>query len=152
MSDLPSENGNDKPSSDASSVQPSNELSVAKPSVPSKEVAREPRPAVVPPIDIYDSGDGLVLIADLPGVSGETVDVQVQDNKLTLFGRLAGAVPEDAEPLHREFLEADFMRSFILSDDVDHERIDASMSGGVLTVKLPRVERSKPRKIDVRVD
>ena len=110
------------------------------------------RPAIVPPIDIYDSGDGLVLVADLPGVSGDTVDVQVQDNKLTLFGRLVGAVPEDAQPLHREFMEADFLRSFILSDDVDHERIEAAMSGGVLTVKLPRVERAKPRRIDVRID
>ena len=121
--------------------------------LPSKKTEQdEQRPAVVPPIDIYESDEGLVLVADLPGVSGDTVDVQVQDNKLTLFGRLAGEVPDDAQPLHREFIEADFLRSFILSDDVDHDRIEAAISGGVLTVKLPRVERAKPRKIDVRVD
>lgn len=139
-----------KPTADSA---PTGELSIPPAQrLPRPKPAETDRPAVVPPIDIFDSGDGLILVADLPGVSGETVDVQVQDNKLTLFGRLAGEVPDDAEPLHREFLEADFLRSFILSDDVDHERIEAAMSGGVLTVKLPRVERAKPRKIDVRID
>lgn len=149
---------NDGVGSEASGHEvPRNELSI--PPAPTAETvpaarpeAAEERPAVIPPIDIYDSGEGLVLVADLPGASGETVDVQVQDNKLTLFGRLVGAVPDDARPLHREFVEADFLRSFILSDDVDHDRIEASMSGGVLTVRLPQVERSKPRKIDVRID
>lgn len=139
--------------SDQDTTPKNGELSVPPAqSLPAPKPVETERPAVVPPIDIFDSGDGLVLVADLPGVSGETVDVQVQDNKLTLFGRLAGEVPDDAKPLHREFLEADFLRSFILSDDVDHERIEAAMSGGVLTVKLPRVERAKPRKIDVRID
>lgn len=154
MSESSDTNGNGNGTA-SESARSAGELSVKrKPtaeSLPAPSDERQ-RPAVVPPIDIYDSGEGLVLVADLPGVSGDTVDVQVQDNKLTLFGRLVGAVPEDAQPIHREFLEADFLRSFILSDDVDHDRIEASMSGGVLTVKLPRVERAKPRKIDVRID
>jgi len=74
-----------------------------------------------PPIDIYETEEGLVLFADLPGVSAETLDLQIQDNKLTLFGRVASAVGENAELLHREYEEGDFLRSFILSDGVDHE-------------------------------
>ena len=111
-----------------------------------------PRLLVMPPIDIYETPEGLTLVADMPGVAGDGVDVQVQDNKLTLYGRATAAVPDDAIAVHREFPEADFLRSFILSDDVDHDRIEASLTGGVLSVSLPRVPRSKPRKIDVSVD
>ena len=117
--------------------------------------SREPqptRPLVMPPIDIFETAEGLTLVADLPGVSGDGVDVQVQDSKLTIYGRAADAVPEDAVAVHREFPEADFLRSFILSDDVDHERIEASLNAGVLTVSLPRTPRSKPRKINVATD
>lgn len=110
------------------------------------------RPLVMPPIDIFETAEGLTLVADVPGVSGEGVDVQVQDSKLTLYGRAAASVPEDAVAVHREFPEADFLRSFILSDDVDHDRIEASLNAGVLTVTLPRTPRSKPRKIDVSTD
>lgn len=105
-----------------------------------------------PPIDIFETEEGLVLHADLPGVSVETLDLQVQDNKLTLFGRNQPAVPEGARPLHREYEEGDFLRSFILSDEVDHERISATMSNGVLKVVLPRAARAEPRRIEVSSD
>src|SRR6478736_2418518 len=78
-----------------------------------------------PPIDIFDNGEGLVLRADLPGVSGETLELQVQDNKLTLFGRVADQAPTDAQLIHQEYRVGDYLRSFILSEDVDHERISA---------------------------
>ena len=112
----------------------------------------EPRPLVTPPIDIYESDDGLVLVADLPGVSGESVDVRVQDNRLVLYGRVGERPAADATYAHREFLDADFLRSFILSDDVDHERIEASLNNGVLRVLLPRASRGTARRIEVAVD
>lgn len=102
-----------------------------------------------PPIDIFDTEEGLVLHADLPGVSTETLELQVQDNKLTLFGRVESPVPAEARGMHREYEEGDYFRSFILSDDVDHERISARMSNGVLVVTLPRAPRSTPRKIPI---
>lgn len=105
-----------------------------------------------PPIDIFETEEGLVLHADLPGVSVETLDLQVQDNKLTLFGRVRSTLPAGARPLHREYEEGDFLRSFILSDEVNHERISATMSNGVLKVVLPRASRAEPRKIQVSTD
>jgi HSP20 family protein len=63
-----------------------------------------------PPIDIYETKDGLVLRADLPGVTLETLDLQVQNNKLTLFGRVASAQPDDAELIHQEYREGDYLR------------------------------------------
>ena len=103
------------------------------------------RPVVTPPIDIFDGGKGLVLVADLPGVSGETVDVQVHDSRLSLFGRLETELPTDAVPVHEEFAVADFLRSFILGERIDHDAIGAAMSDGVLTIELPRAEPTQPR-------
>ena len=105
-----------------------------------------------PPIDIYETEEGLVLHADLPGVSIETLDLQVQDNKLTLFGRVASTDDDQGEILHREYGGGDFLRSFILSDDVDHDRIRATLNHGVLQVVLPKAPKTKPRRIEVNTD
>lgn len=105
-----------------------------------------------PPIDIFETADGLVLRADLPGVSVETLELQIQDNRLTLFGRVRHSVPAEAVSVHREYELGDFLRSFILSDDVDHDRITAKMSRGVLEVSLPRNEPTEPRRIQVKAD
>lgn len=109
----------------------------------------EPRLLFNPPIDIYETPDGLVLYADLPGVDSEGLDLQVQNNRLTLFGRVTTDAPESAQMLHQEYHVGDFLRSFILSDEVDHERIQAKLTNGVLRVELPRAPRAKPRRIEV---
>jgi HSP20 family protein len=113
------------------------------------ETAEEPRFLFTPPIDIYETADGLVLHADLPGVSIKTLELQVQDNKLTLFGRVDPVVPPQARPLHQEYAVGDFLRSFILSEEVDHERITATMTNGVLKVVLPKAAQTKLRRIEV---
>ena len=105
-----------------------------------------------PPIDIYETDDGLVLQADLPGVSVDTLELQVQDNKLTLFGRVKPFVPDNARLAHREFQVGDFLRSFILSEEVDHDRITATLNNGVLKVVLPHAPKTKPRRIEVNTD
>ncbi|REJ72046.1 MAG: Hsp20/alpha crystallin family protein [Planctomycetota bacterium] len=103
-----------------------------------------------PPIDIYEDQDGLVLRADLPGVSVDTLELQVQDNKLTLFGRVSTSVPKDAKLIYQEYHVGDFLRSFILSDQVNHEQTSAKLSEGVLELTLPRVTQSEPRRIPIR--
>ncbi len=115
----------------------------------STEAAAPSRLLFNPPIDIYETPDGLVLYADLPGVDSEGLDLQVQDNRLTLFGRVASTAAEPAEILHQEYQDGDFLRSFILSDEVDHDRIQAKLVNGVLRVELPRAPRAKPRRIEV---
>jgi HSP20 family molecular chaperone IbpA len=110
------------------------------------------RTLFTPPIDIYESDEGLVLIADLPGVSVKTLELQVQNNKLTLLGRVTNPGPSNARLLHKEYDEGDFLRSFILSEDVDHERITARLNDGVLEVVLPRASKTTPRRIEVNTD
>ena len=102
-----------------------------------------------PQIDIFETPDGLVLRADLPGVSLDTLDLQVQNNRLTLFGRVPDQEGPDARLIHQEYREGDFLRSFILSENVDHDRISARLSNGVLEVFLPHAPKSQPRKIEV---
>lgn len=103
-----------------------------------------------PPVDIYATTEGLVLLADLPGVSTGSLELQIQDNKLTLLGRCQPVAPEGGVLRHKEYEEGDFLRSFILSEDVDHERITARLTHGVLEVVMPRAARAAPRKINVK--
>ena len=110
-----------------------------------------PRLLFHPSIDIYEIPDGLVLYADLPGVTSEGLDLQVQDNRLTLFGRTQQS-DDDGAVVHEEYKVGDFLRSFILSDEVDHDRISARLNNGVLRVELPRASRSQPRRIEVTTE
>lgn len=116
---------------------------------PQPEPPSVPRAIVMPPIDIYETAEGLVLIADLPGVSPPTLELQVQDNRLTLLGRVASYPGEPGISRHEEFEQADYLRSFILSEEVDHERISAKLVNGVLEVRLPRMPKTPPRRIQV---
>ena len=121
-------------------------------SPPDDATAPVERYVFTPPLDIYETEEGLVLHADLPGVSLETLELQVQDNKLTLFGRVLPHVPEGAQIRHQEFEVGDFLRSFILSEEVDYERISAKLNNGVLRVVLPKAQKSEPRRIAVNSD
>ena len=105
-----------------------------------------------PPIDIFETAEGLVLLADLPGVTLESLELQVQDNKLTLFGKVKSEIPRDARLIHQEYALGHFLRSFILSDEVDHERITARLNQGVLEVVLPQLRKSEPRRIQVTTE
>jgi HSP20 family molecular chaperone IbpA len=111
--------------------------------------ANPQRYVFTPQIDIFETADGLVLRADLPGASLETLDLQVQNNRLTLFGRVPDATGPDARLTHQEYREGDFLRSFILSENVDHDRISAKLANGVLEVFLPHAPKTEARKIEV---
>jgi HSP20 family protein len=110
---------------------------------------RAPRLVFTPPIDIYETEDGLVLMADLPGVSLDSLELQVQNNKLTLLGRVKPPVPADGELRYQEYQIGDFLRSFILSDEVDHDRVTATLNNGVLKVWLPKAKKAQARRIQV---
>ena len=130
------------------------QIPVNLPPTPTETVAPAPRDRTLftPPIDIYESDEGLVLIADLPGVSIKTLELQVQNNKLTLLGRVTNPAPANARLLHKEYEDGDFLRSFILSEEVDHNRITAKLNNGVLEVVLPKAATTPPRRIQVNSD
>jgi len=132
-----------------SEPQDTNRMDESQSMIPSPAESLTPRLLFNPPIDIYETPDGLVLYADLPGVNADGLDLQVQDNRLTLFGRIQQPESEGLTVVHQEYQMGDYLRSFILSDEVDHDRIQAKLSNGVLRVELPRAARAKPRRIEV---
>lgn len=116
------------------------------------EPGRPAPPTVVrtPPIDIFEEPDGLTLLADLPGVAEDSVAIELEENLLTLRARVCCPVPEGAEPMLEEFPVGAFQRTFILSDEVDRARISAELKSGVLRLLMPKAERARPRRIEIR--
>jgi len=104
---------------------------------------------IAPPVDIYETEAALVVVADLPGVQKDAVDVRVEDGVLTIKGRSSYNSPADL--LREEFNLSGYYRQFQLSDEVDQDKISAESKNGVLTVKLPKAEKSKPQRIKVKV-
>lgn len=103
---------------------------------------------VTPNVDIYETGDAYTLLAELPGVGREGLHLTVEGNELTLLGRRENN-GLNSGALWRESLEADYRRVFELNPAIDARGIEAKLEQGFLTVRLPKSERAKPRKITV---
>jgi HSP20 family molecular chaperone IbpA len=101
-----------------------------------------------PPVDIYEDDQGLVVVADLPGVEPGGLDVRVEQGVLTLQGRARALA--SGTPLHREYELTGFFRQFQLPEEIDAGRIEAALTQGVLTLRLPRAAPAPPRRIQVR--
>ena len=128
------------------------EHTVAAPEVqksPMTESTRHHERYVAPPVDIYETPDGLVVLADVPGVAKEALEVRVDHNVLTIRGQVRRGIP--GEVTDREYDLSNFFRQFELSDKVDQSQITADLKSGVLTLHLPKAEEAKPRQIEVRV-
>ena len=112
---------------------------------PAREVTRHSERYAVPPVDIYEEGQALIVLADLPGVPKEGLSVQVEQGILTIEGRVDRDTPGDT--LSREFSYGSFFRQFRLTESIDRERIRAKFVNGVLRLELPKAEAAKPRRI-----
>ncbi len=117
---------------------------------PSAEGTADSRNSHTPLIDIHEGPEGLILEADLPGATEEGVLIQLEENVLTLHAHVSTPGPDGARVLHEEYRVADFHRSFILSDEVERSRIAAELRNGVLRLTLPKAERAKTRRIEIK--
>ena len=111
----------------------------------------EPQPAreyVSPEVNIFETNDGYVLEAEMPGVSKEGLEITLEGNEMTLVGRRKDDVAP-GEPLFRERALADYRRVFELDPAIDTAKIAAKIDQGLLTLTLPKSERVKPRRIAV---
>lgn len=120
----------------------------------SREGARPsaPQEYYLPAVDAMETDEELVLIADMPGVGPESLEVTVEEGVLTLHGRVAPRTVETQETLQQEFVSGDYYRQFRLPREFAADKIDASLKAGVVTIRIPRDEKAKPRKIPVRID
>jgi len=106
---------------------------------------------LVPPVDIWEDNDGIMLKADLPGVSKEGLSVGVDGETLTIEGAVSLGEPAKLKDVYAEVRVARYRRSFVLGRDLDTEKIAASLKNGVLELRIPKLEAAKPRRIPVRV-
>lgn len=105
-----------------------------------------------PPVDIFEDAEGITLLADLPGVSKERLNLQVEHDSLTVDGEAGIDMPEGMEALYADVRCTHYRRSFTLSRELDTGGISANLRDGVLRVHIPKRAEARPRRIEVRVD
>lgn len=117
----------------------------------SSELQRQPERdnAQRPAVDIYEDAAEIILKADLPGVSRDRLDVQVDGNNLTIEGQVTINMPEGMEALYADVNATHFRRSFTLSSELEVGKIKAEMNNGELTLHLPKRAELQPRKIEI---
>ena len=106
-------------------------------------------PVRTPATDIYETEHGIVVVADMPGVSDKGLEVTLENHVLTLVGRTEWRGPEGREALHREFGPVEYRRTFTLAEDLDREKITARIKAGQVQVTLPKAAKAQPRRITV---
>jgi len=109
-------------------------------------------PSLLPPVDIFEDAGGITLLADLPGVAREDLSIGVDGRSLTIEAPLKLGEASSLTAVYAEVRANHFRRSFELSSDLDTGKIDAGLRNGVLTLRIPKLEQAKPRRIDVRVE
>jgi len=102
-----------------------------------------------PTVDIWESEQALVLQADVPGVKKDDVEINLDQDVLTISGRVSLDDYNGLRPVYSEFNVGNFFRRFSLGETIDQAAITADMEEGVLTVTLPKKEKAQPRKITV---
>jgi HSP20 family protein len=112
--------------------------------------ATRAQPSFLPYTDIYEREDAIIVEAQMPGVSPEAVEVNLEGNELTIAGRVDKAPIEGHELSYAEYEVGDYERKFRIAVPVDADNIDATMKNGVLHVVLPKAEEARPHKIEVK--
>jgi HSP20 family molecular chaperone IbpA len=108
------------------------------------------RRTFIPRVDIYETEDSIVLLADMPGVSEDSIDITLERDQLNIKGYVNMTDLADYEQRYSEYAIGDYRRSFTLSDEVNKDEIEATLKNGVLKISLTKAETAKLRKISVR--
>ena len=122
-------------------------------STPPQDSPAEAReaPALRPRVDIREDGTGITLVADLPGVPKDRLELRVEGDQLAIDAEMAIPAPDDMESVHGEVSVPRYRRVFTLSKELDPEGISADLQQGVLTIRIPKARHAQPRRIAVRV-
>ena len=111
---------------------------------------RAERPVFVPPSDIYETRDNIVVLAEMPGVAPDGVDITLERRVLTIRGRSAANEHAGYQRVYNEYADGDYERVFTLSENIDRDRIEATLKDGVLHLVLPKAETAKARRIELK--
>jgi len=132
---------------EAAVKQLNNEVSTAQ----QESNARAQSLELTPAADIHETKDGAVIYIDLPGVSKDSLDINMDSDVLTIKGGVNLNTPDDLNPTYMDVHAGFYSRKFTLSSELDSAKIDANLKNGVLKLEIPRSEKHKPRKIEVKV-
>jgi HSP20 family protein len=119
----------------------------------SKATEREPvrnGASLMPPVDVVEDAAGITLYADLPGVSRDKLELQVESDKLTIEGEVSIQTPEGLAASYAEVGLPRYRRVFTLSKELDAGKVTAELSHGVLKLRIPKAEHAKPRRIEIQ--
>jgi len=105
--------------------------------------------AFVPRVDIYETDERITLVADMPGVDEQSVDITLENDVLSINGYVEPAPPEGYSLIYSEYRVGDYHRRFNVSTNIDHEHVDATLQNGVLHLVLPK-EKPTTKKISVK--
>ncbi|SFM26323.1 Molecular chaperone IbpA, HSP20 family [Ectothiorhodospira mobilis] len=117
-----------------------------------QQAARSREWVMQPPVDIHENGTGITLVADMPGVSKDRLEVEVENDVLTIEGEVSIPMPEEMKALYADLRSKRYRRSFTLSRELDLDQIRATMKDGVLTLHIPKRAEFQPRRIQVNVN
>lgn len=121
-----------------------------KQQVPATQEQTRPGRYYVPNVNICEFEESLKLWADMPGVKEKDVEVTLKSGVLTILGRISPDMYAGLRPTYTEYNVGNYYREFILHEDVDESKIQATLRNGVLELELPKKERAKFRRIEIR--
>lgn len=107
------------------------------------------QPAVSPAVDVFEDATGITVLADMPGVPRDQLEIRVEGDELLIEGGVQQTTPEGLEAVYAELRIPRYRRSFTLSRELDAEQIDANLKDGVLTLRIPKQAHAQPRRITV---
>ena len=117
--------------------------------VQTREETRSSEKYIKPAVNIIETEEGLTLTADIPGASKDNLDVNVVKGILTISAPVSWNMP--GKPTYTEFEMAPYYRQFTIPESLDHEKAAADLTHGILTLRVPKAEAAKPRKIEIKV-
>jgi HSP20 family protein len=109
-----------------------------------------PRPVFLPPADIYETDDAIVVMAEVPGVGPDGVDITLERRVLTIRGRSGANEHTGYQRVYNEYADGDYERVFTLSEAIDRDKIEATLRDGVLHLVLPKAEPARARRIELK--
>ncbi|MEO8188339.1 MAG: Hsp20/alpha crystallin family protein [Burkholderiaceae bacterium] len=113
--------------------------------------ARPDSQAMTPRVDVLEDDSGITLVADMPGVSKESLEIKVENDALSIEGTISAATPQALEATYAEVRVPRYRRSFTLSRELDAGHIEAQLKDGVLKLRIPKHEQARPQRISVKV-
>ena len=125
------------------------DLTASEKDVPPRQAGSRNEAAIRPAVDIFETADGIKLVADMPGVSKEQLHLQTEGNTLTIAGEGQLDMPEQMEALYADVRSTLYRCSFVLSSELDSSHIEAILKDGVLAVRIPKRAELRPRRIEV---